>query len=74
MDEEAIKNKLNTSWQAYKSNILAEFSVTGSIAVDAENFNEFSGSGVEDGSSFRHIDKHTARLAHLESKAQVCCT
>ena len=60
---------MNTTWQSYRAQILAEFTVTGSIAVGADNFNEFAGSGVEDGSSFRQIDKHTARLAQLESKA-----
>ncbi len=45
--------------------------MSGSISIGADAFNEIKGSGVEDGTSFRTIDKHSARLAHLERSKQV---
>ena len=45
--------------------------MSGSISIGADAFNEMKGSGVEDGTSYRTIDKHSARLAHLERSKQV---
>ena len=61
-------------WDYYKNSILNDFAMSGSISVGADAFNEIKGSGVEDGTSFRTIDKHSARLARLERSKQVIST
>eukprot|EP01038_Epipyxis_sp_PR26KG_P006507 gene6507-8945_t len=66
--QEIHEEKLNTPWQIKKLQILKEYSVTGSIAFSSSAINEFSGSGVEDGSQTRHLDKYNQRLASLERR------
>lgn len=66
VEEDNQKGKLNKSWEAHRAHILSTYSISGSIAIGADAYNEFAGSGLEEGNSFRAIDKHTARLAQLE--------
>lgn len=40
----------------------------GNITLNSNAINEFAGSGVEDGSNMRHLDKYNARLASLEKR------
>jgi hypothetical protein len=42
--------------------------VQGSLSVNASAYNDFSGSGVEDGSATRHLDTYQDRLASLERR------
>lgn len=58
----------NTSWDLKKQQILRDFTFTGNVTLASSAFNEFSGSGVEDGSATRYLDKYTERLASLERK------
>jgi hypothetical protein len=66
VEEDNQRGKLNKSWEAHRAHILSTYSISGSIAIGADAYNEFAGSGLEEGNSFRAIDKHTARLAQLE--------
>jgi hypothetical protein len=66
---------LRTPWQIKKSQILSEFAITGSITMNSSAVREFAGSGVEDGSATRHLDKYNTtsdkysqRLANLEKR------
>jgi hypothetical protein len=47
---------------------LGEFAITGSITLSSSAVNEFAGSGVEDGSGTRTIDRYSQRLANLEKR------
>jgi hypothetical protein len=55
-------------WQIKKAQILSEFAITGSITMNSSAVKEFQGSGVEDGSATRYLDKYTQRLANLEKR------
>jgi hypothetical protein len=63
--QELHEDKLKTPWQLKKLQILKDFSMSGNITLSSNVINEFAGSGVEDGSGARHLDKYTQRLASL---------
>lgn len=63
------KDSSSLNWSAMKARIMRDFSVTGSIRLGASAVNEFAGSGVEDGSSSKQVDRYSKRLAQLEKKA-----
>jgi len=60
--------RLNTPWSIMKQQISRDYTVVGNITVGASSIREFAGSGVEDGSSHRKVDRYTKRLAGLERK------
>lgn len=64
----AQEENLHSPWQLRKQQILRDYTITGNITVSSSVINEFSGSGVEDGSATRHLDKYTQRLANLERR------
>jgi uncharacterized membrane protein YgcG len=66
--EENRVNRLNTPWSTMKQQIARDYTVVGNITVGASSIREFTGSGVEDGSSSRKIDRYTKRLAGLEKR------
>lgn len=66
--QEVHESNLTTPWQIRKQQILKDYKVTGSLSVSSNAYNEFSGSGVEDGSATRHLDKYQDRLATLERR------
>lgn len=62
------EDNLNTPWHNRKQQILKDYAMSGNITLNSSAINEFSGSGVEDGSATRHLDKYNARLASLEKR------
>jgi hypothetical protein len=66
---ESKEDELTKQWMSKKQQILKRFEYTGEITVSSSTINEFDGSGVEDGSSTRYLDKYTQRLATLEKRA-----
>lgn len=66
--EENRVNRLNTPWSTMKQQILRDYTVVGNITVGASSIREFAGSGVEDGSSSKRVDRYTKRLAGLEKR------
>ena len=62
------EDNLNTPWQNRKAQILKDYAIVGNITLNSAAINEFAGSGVEDGSATRHLDKYNARLASLEKR------
>jgi len=65
---ESHQNELHTPWQIQKARILKEYAVVGNLQLSSEAINEFEGSGVEDGSATRHLDRYAERLANLERR------
>lgn len=65
---ESHHDELNTPWRIQKARILKEYIVLGNLQLSSEAINEFEGSGVEDGSATRHLDRYTERLANLERR------
>lgn len=59
---------VKTMWDDLKKRINVDFSVSGSIRLGANTVNEFAGSGVEDGSSSKQVDRYSKRLEQLERK------
>jgi hypothetical protein len=59
---------LQTPWQMKKQQIRKDYNVSGNIILSSSSINEFAGSGVEDGSGTRHVDKYDKRLANLERR------
>lgn len=57
-----------TPWQIKKQQIIRDYTIIGNITIGASTFNEFAGSGVEDGSSSRKVDIYSRRLANLEKR------
>lgn len=55
-------------WQIKKQQIRKEYSITGNVVLSSSALNEFSGSGVEDGSGTKRVDKYDKRLANLERR------
>jgi hypothetical protein len=55
-------------WDDLKKRINVDFSVSGNIRLGANIVNEFAGSGVEDGSSSKQVDRYAKRLEQLERK------
>lgn len=68
--QEIHTTNLNTPWQIKKAQILSDYALVGNITLGSSAINEFSGSGVEDGSSGgnRQVDKYSQRLAALEKR------
>ena len=64
----AHQDELNISWAKHKKQIYAEYNVEGSITMSSAAYNDFEGSGVDDGSRTRLIDKYSQRLAGLEQR------
>ena len=73
-DEDILESKLKTPWQMQKKQILTNYTTTGNMTVGANAFNDFEGSGVEDGKSYRSLgakpDRYAQRLANLERQRQ----
>jgi hypothetical protein len=67
LEENRLK-RLNTPWSTMKHQIARDYTVIGNITVGASSIREFTGSGVEDGSSSRKVDRYTKRLAGLEKR------
>ena len=61
-------DSLSTPWEKKKQQILKDYVVSGNITLNSSAIVEFAGSGVEDGSDTRHLDKYTQRLASLERR------
>lgn len=59
---------LKTPWQQKKMQIKSEYTISGNIVVKSSAMNDFVGSGLEDGSSARRVDKYDKRLANLEKR------
>lgn len=59
---------LNTPWQIRKQQILKDYIVSGPLTLNTSAINEFAGSGVEDGSTTRYLDKYTQRLQAMERR------
>ena len=66
--QEAHEENLKTPWQIKKSAIKNDYTITGNVTVKSSALAEFTGSGVEDGSSARKVDKYDKRLASLEKR------
>lgn len=66
--EELQSGDLQTPWQQKKQQIRKEYTISGNLILSSTAMNEFSGSGVEDGSSTKRVDKYDKRLASLEQK------
>ncbi|RYH05567.1 hypothetical protein EON65_44355 [archaeon] len=66
--QDAHEENLKTPWQIKKSAIKNEYTITGNVTVKSSALAEFVGSGVEDGSSARKVDKYDKRLASLEKR------
>lgn len=65
---DAHEENVHSPWQQKKQQILRDFAISGSITLSSSAINEFAGSGVEDGSATRHLDKYAQRLANLERR------
>ena len=65
---ELHESNLNSPWQAKKLQIRKDYTITGNITLNSSAISEFAGSGVEDGSSTRRVDKYDKRLANLEKR------
>lgn len=71
MKQQAIdirKDELNIPWELKKKQILSEYSVSGSILMNKDAYDPFEGTGIEDGTQTRHLDKYAERLAALERR------
>ena len=55
-------------WIHRREKILYEYAVSGTITLSSRAMVEIKGSGLEDGSVTRHLDKYDQRLAHLEKR------
>ncbi len=55
-------------WIHRREKILYEYAVSGNITLSSKAMVEIKGSGLEDGSVTRHLDKYDQRLAHLEKR------
>ncbi len=55
-------------WASRKAQLKKDYSVTGKIKVSNLTWNEAEGTGVEDGSSVRKVDKYDTRLQTLEKR------
>jgi hypothetical protein len=55
-------------WVHRREKILYEYAVSGTITLSSRAMVEIKGSGLEDGSVTRHLDKYDQRLAHLEKR------
>lgn len=64
----ALRNELHIGWEKRKKQIYSEYKVTGSITMSSAAYNDFDGSGVDDGSRTRIMDKYSQRLAALEQR------
>ena len=51
-------NDINTSWDIKKRQIFGEYSVQGSIIMNKDAYDPFEGTGIEDGTETRHLDKY----------------
>lgn len=60
--------KLNTPWYQRKQQILKDYVFVGTLTVSNSAISGFEGSGVEDGSGKKEIDKYSHRLASLERR------
>ena len=75
-DDEEIKqqaidmyrDELTVPWSLKKKQILSDYSVTGSILMNKDAYDPFEGTGIEDGTQTRHLDKYANRLAALERR------
>ena len=76
-DDEEIKrqaidmyrDELTVPWSLKKKQILSDYGVTGSILMNKDAYDPFEGTGIEDGTQTRHLDKYASRLAALERRA-----
>jgi hypothetical protein len=59
---------LSAPWRAKKLQIRKDYTVAGKITLNATAITDFIGSGVEDGTSTRKVDKYDRRLANLEQR------
>jgi hypothetical protein len=66
--QESHHMKLNTPWNQRKQQILKDYVFSGTLTVSGSAIGGFEGSGVEDGSSNKEIDKYSNRLAQLERR------
>ena len=62
------KDELNIPWALKKKQIVSDYSVTGSILMNKDAYDPFEGTGIEDGTQTRHLDKYANRLAALERR------
>eukprot|EP00605_Chrysophyceae_sp_TOSAG23-4_P002182 GSChrysophyteH1.ASY1.ANO1.2412.1 assembled CDS len=67
-DLAAMELDLNIDWDKFKKQVYADFKIDGSITMSSAAYNDFEGTGVDDGSRKRHLDKYSQRLAVLEQR------
>jgi len=70
-NDDSVQNTTSNNkitWNVKKQQILKDYAMIGNISLSSSAINDFSGSGVEDGSSTKRVDKYTERLASLEKK------
>ena len=65
---EMYRDELTVPWSLKKKQILSEYSVVGSILLNKDAYDPFEGTGIEDGTQTRHLDKYANRLAALERR------
>lgn len=61
-------NQTRNLWDNRKAQLKKDFTVTGKIKVSNLTWNAEEGTGVEDGTSVRRVDKYDKRLASLERR------
>ena len=67
-DLNAHREDLNISWERRKKLIYSEYNVEGSITMSSAAYNDFDGSGLDDGSRTRLLDKYSQRLNGLDQR------
>ena len=65
---DALQSTIMEAWVHRREKILYEYAVSGTITISSSAMVEIKGSGLEDGSVTRHLDKYDQRLAHLEKR------
>jgi hypothetical protein len=71
IDEKVSKDSKKDTidpWEVKKKQIISKFAYSGDVTLLSSAINDFEGSGVEDGSASRPLDKYAQRLASLEKR------
>ena len=63
-----LQTTINDAWILRRERILYEYAVSGTITMNSSAIVAIQGSGLEDGSATRHLDKYNQRLASLEKR------
>jgi anti-sigma28 factor (negative regulator of flagellin synthesis) len=68
--DNSSNNNSKARWEQRKQQLKKEFSVVGKIKISNLSWNADEGTGVEDGTSVRRVDKFDKRLASLEKRQE----